>query len=140
MSQVPGSSVSPGILWFPEFSYYKNIPELTGQTADEFPTIFIAKVNLGYTFRDGRTQTWLNRRKDWMTDYFSTFFSGLRSEDFSPVEESDRDLIEWNSARLKAEGIHQINNKIVIVMPFGSKGVYGVRDLAFVRVNLLANP
>ena len=97
-------------------------------------------MNLGYTFRDGRTQTWLNRRKDWMTDYFSTFFSGLKSEDFSPVEESDRDIIEWKSARLKAEGIHQINNKIVIVMPFGSKGVYGVRDLAFVRVNLLANP
>lgn len=140
MAQVPGSSVSPGILWFPEFSYYKNIPELSGQTADESPTIFFAKVNLGYTFRDGRTQTWLNRRKDWMTDYFITFFSGLKSEDFSPIEESDRNIIEWKSARLKAEGIHQINNKIVIVMPFGSKGVYGVRDLAFVRVNLLANP
>ena len=135
-----GTPGSPGILWLPDFSYYKNIPELTGQTADEDPTIYFAKVNLGYTFRDGRTQTWLNRRKDWLTDYFSTFFSGVESEDFSPIEDVGKAIIEWKSARLKAEGIHQINRKIVIDMPFGSKGVYGVRDLAFVRVNLLTNP
>ncbi len=137
-----GNPVSPGILWLPEFSYYKNIPELTGQlrATNNDVTIFFAKVNLGYTFRDGRTQTWLNRRKDWLTDYFNLFFSVRPLDDFSPLENSDITFNEWKSARLKAQGIHGINKKIAAVMPFGVKGVYGVRDLALVKVNLLTNP
>ena len=38
----------PGILWVPQLIYYKNIPEITGQTLDSVPTIYIAKVNIGY--------------------------------------------------------------------------------------------
>ncbi len=140
MNLVVDESDNPGILWLPNFSYYKNIPEVSGQTADSDPTIFIAKVNLGYTFRDSGTQTWLNRRKDWLTDYFSAFFTKLTSEDFSPVDEINPDMFLWKSARLKAEGIHGINSRIITTSPFGLKGVYGVRDLAMVRVNLLANP
>ena len=74
MTEVPDDTPSPGIRWTSNFSYYKNIPEISGQTADIEPAIFFAKVNLGYTFRDSLTQTWLNRRKDWLTDYFLTFF------------------------------------------------------------------
>jgi hypothetical protein len=140
MKLVFDESDNPGIIWLPNFSYYKNIPEVSGQTADSDPTIFFAKVNLGYTVRDSRTQTWLNRRKDWLTDYFSAFFTKLTSEDFSPVDKIDPDIFLWKSARLKAEGIHGINSRIITTSPFGSKGVYGVRDLAMVRVNLLANP
>ncbi|RKX94911.1 MAG: hypothetical protein DRZ90_11120 [Spirochaetes bacterium] len=128
----------PGIMWLPEFSYYKNIPELTGQirSADvEDVTIFFAKVNLGYSFRDGRTQSWLNRRKDWLTDYFNVFFSEKELSDFSSVDDA-----EWRLALLKGGGLHEINKKIVITLPFGTKKVYGVRDLALVKVNLLTNP
>lgn len=131
---VPG----PGILWLPEFSYYKNIPEITGYTADEDPVVYFAKVSLVYTFRDGRTQTWLNRRKDWMSDYFQSYFSHTVSSDFSPLDEVDMEQTEWLSSRLKASAIHGINRKIVAAMPFGTKKVYGLRDLALVRMNLLS--
>lgn len=140
MSQVPGDTSDAGILWIPNFSYYKNIPEVSGQTSDTDPTIFFAKVNLGYTFRDSRTQSWLNRRKDWLTDYFSAFFSEVSSENFSPLDESNQKLFVWKTARLKAKALHGINREIVAAMPLGPKGTYGVRDVAFVRVNLLANP
>lgn len=140
MGLVSGDSSDAGILWLPNFSYYKNIPEVTGQTSDSEPTIFFAKVNLGYTFRDSDTQSWLNRRKDWLTDYFSAFFTGVSSEDFSPIDEKDQSLFVWKTAMLKAEALHGINSRIVATMPLGRKGTYGVRDVAFVRVNLLANP
>lgn len=140
MAQVRGNSTDAGILWLPDFSYYKNIPEVSGQTSDSEPTIFFAKVNLGYTFRDSHTQSWLNRRKDWLTDYFSGFFTRVSSEDFSPIDNTDPDLFVWKTARLKAKALHGINSKIVVTMPLGAKGIFGVRDVAFVRVNLLANP
>lgn len=141
MVRVPSSAgVGAGIIWISEFSYYKNIPEVTGNTADKIPTVFFAKVNLGYTFRDSRTQTWLNRRKDWLTDYMSAFFSKTTSEDFSPVGQAAQDLADWNIARLKAEGIHGINVMIASSLPFGVKKVYGIREMALVRVNLIANP
>ena len=130
----------PGILITPELSYYKNVPELNGLTSDRIETFYFAKVNIGYTFRDGRTQTWLNRRKDWLSDYFSTFFSSRTSEDFSPSTRENQRLADWNLARLKAEGMHGINRSISVSMPLGQKKVYGVRDIALVRVNLLANP
>ncbi len=128
----------PGIMRNPEFSYYKNIPELTGQLRSsnaEDVTIFFAKVNLGYTFRDGRTQSWLNRRKDWLTDYFNVFFSKKELSDFSSGGDA-----EWRLALLKGGGLHEINKKIVLTLPFGRKKVYGVRALALVKVNLLTNP
>jgi len=131
----------PGIMWLPEFSYYKNIPELTGQLKpgdpdnEEDVTIFFAKVNLGYSFRDGRTQTWLNRRKDWLTDYFNEYFSDKELSDFSSGSDS-----LWRAALLKGQGLHIINKKIVQTLPFGKKKVFGVRDLAFVKVNLMTNP
>jgi len=137
MKQVSGSS-GAGIMWLPEFSYYKNIPELTGQlrmTNPEDVTIFFTKVNLGYTFRDGRTQTWLNRRKDWLTDYFNLYFSEKELGDFTAG-----DYPVWRTALLKGSGLHEINRKIVLTLPFGKKKVFGVRDLAFVKVNLLTNP
>jgi hypothetical protein len=56
-ARIPGEPESPGIIWGPNLSYYKNIPELNGQTLDEVPTLYFAKVNLGYTFRDTHTQT-----------------------------------------------------------------------------------
>jgi len=138
--RMPGEVESPGIRWMPNFSYYKNIPEITGQTADIEPTIYFAKVNLGYTFRDRSTQNWLNRRKDWLTDYFNSYFSETTRRDFSPPERSDPAWNAWTSARLKAEGIHGINVRIAAGMEFGHRNAFGVRELAFVRVNLLENP
>jgi len=128
-----------GINWIPKLSYYKNIPELNGYTSDEVPTIFIAKVNLGYTLRDGGTQTWLNQRKDWLADYFNGFFTGIESGDINPTGGASKKLFEWRTARLKATAIHDINSKIVLGSTFGSGGVYGVRDLALLRVNLYAD-
>ena len=136
----PGMPPGPGITWSPEFSYYKNIPELTGYTADNEPTIFFSRVSLSYTFRDGRTQTWLNRRKDWLSDYFQTFFSSTRKTDFSPLSGGNRVLKDWSAARLKARAVHGINTRIAVAMPFDTKKVHGVRDVSFVRVNLMANP
>ena len=140
----PGEVAGPGIQLSPELSYYKNVPELTGYTADEVPVIYFARVSIAYTFRDSRTQTWLNRRKDWLSDYFQAFFSSVYSRDFSPEGEirSQEDMIgrTWASARLKAEAIYGINENIVLEYPFGQRKVQGVRDLAFVRVNLLKNP
>lgn len=140
MGLIPGEPSQAGIMWLPEMSYYKNIPEITGQTADEVSTIYVAKVNLGYKFRDSRTQTWLNRRKDWLTDYFQAYFSGKVMEDFSPLGSEPMEYYQWKTARMKAEGIHGINQRIIATLPFGEKGVFGVRDLAMVRVNLLENP
>lgn len=140
MGLIPGEPSHLGILWLPEMSYYKNIPEITGQTADEVSTIYFAKVNLGYKFRDSRTQTWLNRRKDWLTDYFQVYFSNKVIEDFSPLGNEPMEYYQWKTARMKAEGIHGINQRIIATLPFGKKGVFGVRDLAMVRVNLLENP
>ena len=136
MKLIPGAG--PGIVWLPELSFYKNIPELTGQLTSLDPedvTIFFVKVNLGYSFRDGRTQTWLNRRKDWLTDYFNMFFSEKTVESFSAG-----DFPEWRMALLKGEGLNEINKKMVLSLPFGKKKVYGVRELALVKVNLLTNP
>jgi len=135
LARVPAVGGAPGINWAPNFTYYKNIPELSGYTSDEELTIFTARVNLGYTARDGGTQTWLNRRKDWLTDYFNSFFSGIESSDFNPAG----GLFEWRTARLKATAIHHINGKIVLESTFGSRGIYGVRDLALLKVNLLVD-
>lgn len=136
LARIPAVSGTPGINWVPNFSYYKNIPELSGYTSDAELTIFTVRVNIGYTFRDGGTQTWLNRRKDWLTDYFNSFFSGIKSSDFNPTGS----LFGWRVARLKAAIIHHINGKIVSESTFGSKGIYGVRDLALLEVNLLVDP
>ncbi len=136
----PGETKSPGIIWSPEFFNYKNIPEITGYTADTDPTIFFAKVSVSYTYRDSRTQTWLNRRKDWLSDYFQRFFSMTERNDFSPIDQSNPDANDWAAAGLKARAVHGINRKIILATPFGKKKVNGVRDVSFVRVNLMANP
>ena len=140
MTEVPDDTPSPGIRWTSNFSYYKNIPEISGQTADIEPAIFFAKVNLGYTFRDSLTQTWLNRRKDWLTDYFLTFFSNTVTEDFSPITQPNPEKADWQTARLKAQAIYPINKKMVLDTPFGRKKAFGIRELALIRVNLIANP
>lgn len=131
---------NPGVTWIPEMSFYKNIPELTGYTDDEEPKIFIARLNIGYTFRDIRTQTWLNQHKDWLTDYFLWFFSRSKSADFIPVAPSDPSIALWKASRFKAEGIHTVNRKISLEYRFGSNKVFGVRDLALYRINLHENP
>ena len=137
MQLVGNPEKGPGIIWTPDFAYYKNIPEITGITADSVQTIFISKVNIGYTFRDTRTQTWLNRRKNWLTDYFVSFFSHRVSADFSPVKDEQRINYSWNSAYYKAEAVHDINKAISSLHVFGKKKVYGVRDVAFVKINLI---
>ncbi|RLW68259.1 MAG: hypothetical protein B6D68_04020, partial [spirochete symbiont of Stewartia floridana] len=44
----PNTPYTPGIRWNPEFSIYKNIPELTGQTKDTVTTFFFVKINILY--------------------------------------------------------------------------------------------
>ena len=145
LALIPGEerfqayAVEPGIRWVPSFSYYKNIPEVSGQTQDTPPNIFFAKVNLGYTYRDGDTQTWLNRRKEWLTDYFAMFFSKASIRDFSPLSQGERRDAEWRTSILKAEAIHGINMRIIADYPFTKKRD-GVKDVAFVRVNIIENP
>ena len=137
MVKVPDNRPVPGIRWSSDFAYYKNIPEISGQTADTDPTVFFAKVNLGYTFRDSLTQTWLNHRKDWLSDYFLTFFSGTVSEDFSPIGPLTSTESDWQMAHLKAEAVYPINRKILLDNPFGRRKAFGVRRLALVRINLI---
>ena len=140
MVKVPDTRHVPGIRWSSDFSYYKNIPEISGQTADTDPTVFFAKVNLGYSFRDSLTQTWLNRRKDWLSDYFLSFFSSTVSEDFSPLSPLTPIESDWQMAHLKAEAVYPINKKILLDNPFGRRKAFGVRQLALVRINLIPVP
>ena len=140
MVKVPDTRPVPGIRWSSDFSYYKNIPEISGQTADTDPTVFFAKVNLGYSFRDSLTQTWLNRRKDWLSDYFLSFFSSTVSEDFSPLSPLTPIESDWQMAHLKAEAVYPINKKILLDNPFGRRKAFGVRQLALVRINLIPVP
>ncbi len=139
-NQLFESEREPGILWIPQLIYYKNIPEITGQTLDEIPTIYIAKVNIGYSIGDRKTQDWLNSRKDYLTDYFQGYFSNRVIEDFSPISPSRQSVVVWRNSRMKAEALYDINSRMIHSFPFGVRGAFGLQDLAFVRVNLLENP
>ena len=135
--KFPIGDEGPGIIWIPALSFYKNIPELTGNTQDDEPMIFIARVNLGYMFGDSHTQTWLNLRKDWLTDYFQSFFSKKTSKELLPTTLVDPTTALWQSSRFKAELIHPVNKKFVLNHRFGKNNAYGLRDIAFLRFRVI---
>jgi hypothetical protein len=45
-------------------------------------------------------------------------------EDFSPLGNEPMEYYQWKTARMKAEGIHGINQRIIPTLPFGKKGVF----------------
>ena len=137
--QTLTSRPTPGIRWNPNLSFYKNIPELNGQTKDLLPTFFFVKINIGYTSQDGRTQTWLNKRKDWLSDYLKSYFANMESQDLSSFEGNDSPVAEWSLAVLKARIIHPINSRIALEHGFGSQRVFGIRELALSRVYLISD-
>jgi flagellar FliL protein len=59
----------------PVLSWYTNIPEIRGRTADTNPTTFIVKVDLGYTLNAKQVQTELVARTPLLTDMVRSFFS-----------------------------------------------------------------
>ncbi|OQX29364.1 MAG: hypothetical protein B0D92_04190 [Spirochaeta sp. LUC14_002_19_P3] len=128
---------SAGIQWMPSMSFYKNIPEITGSLKDSAQIFFFVKANIGYTFQDVRTQTWLNQHKDWLSDYIKTYFSNLYSDDIQYLKSDVALAPEWKLAILKADIIHPINLAIVKMNRFGARKVYGVREIAFSRINLI---
>lgn len=136
-NRLLGQSESSGIRWVPNLFFYKNIEEINGHVKDDSPTVFFIKVNLGYTFQDVRTQTWLNDRKDWLTDYFKTFFSNHTYGDFSHLSAKKEIQQDWEFAKLKAEAIHPLNKKLVHEHSFGSSKVFGIREMAIVRFNII---
>ncbi len=123
--------------WTPDLSFFKNIPELTGQVQDDQPTFFFFKVNIGYTFQDTLTQTWLNQHKDWLSDHFRAYISNMNSDDLYIVDSDNSMEADWVLALLKADIIHTVNKKIVLDHRFNERNAFGIRELSFVRIHLI---
>ncbi len=139
--QDAGSSSSRlddySLRWTPDFSFFKNIPELTGQVQDDQPTFFFFKVNIGYTFQDTLTQTWLNQHKDWLSDHFRAYISNMNSQDLYLVDSNNSMEADRALALLKADIIHTVNKKIVLDHRFNERDAFGIRELSFVRIHLI---
>ena len=67
----------------PVLSWYTNIPEIRGRTADTNPTTFIVKVDLGYKQNDKQVQTELVARTPLLTDMIRSFFSSKTASDLT---------------------------------------------------------
>ncbi len=136
--RLSNTPYTPGIRWKPEFSIYKNIPELTGQTQDATTTFFFVKINILYISQDVKTQTWLNQRKDWLSNYFQSYFSDMPSERFISFKTNDETAANWALAMLKARMIHPLNKDISGLLNFSPKMI-GIRELAFARIMLVSD-
>ena len=130
-----GMYIEPGLNWWPAMSFYKNLPELTGVTADDH--IFFIRINIGFENADNRTSNWISTHKDWIVDFLKSFFSGINSKDLSALEEDETYTMAWKMARIKAEIINYINSRIVLDKNLRSRGAMGIRELAFLRINIL---
>ncbi len=73
----------------PVQSWYTNIPEIRGRTADSNPTTYIIKVDLGYKLNDKQVQTELVARTPLLTDMIRGFFSSkMANELTNPSDEN----------------------------------------------------
>ena len=127
--------IEPGLNWWPEMSFYKNLPELTGNTADGH--IFFIRINIGFENADNRTSSWIIAHKDWIVDFLKSFFSEINSKDLSALEADETYTMAWKMARIKAEIINYINSRIAFDKNPRFRRAMGIRQLAFLRINIL---
>lgn len=100
----------------PTYDWYDNIPEIRGRTADQAPTTYIIKVNLGYDQGDKEVQSELIARTPRMRDMLRNYFSKKTAEELK------------NEDRMKAE-IKEMVNRIL------SNGQ--VREVIFLDLNVV---
>ncbi len=104
-----------------EYSYYKNLPEVSGTTRDDPPLFFIVKVDLAYDFGDKKTQYSLAELKPVLNDGMRNLLSSKNAEELSIEQEP----------QLKKEIIEMVNRTLKRYDSF--KNVPGVRDVALVK-------
>ncbi|MDA3955359.1 hypothetical protein [Oceanispirochaeta sp.] len=104
-----------------EYSYYKNIPEVTGTTSDDPPLFFIIKVDLGYAWGDKKTQYSLADLTPVINDGMRNLFSSKTEFDYT-IEQEDN---------LKQEIMDMVNTTIHRYDSF--KNVPGIKTVAIVK-------
>lgn len=104
-----------------EYSYYKNLPEVSGTTRDDPPLFFIVKVDLAYDWGDKKTQYSLAELKPVINDGMRNLLSSKSAEELSIEQEP----------QLKKEIIEMVNTTLKRYDSF--KNVPGVRDVALVK-------
>jgi len=104
-----------------EFSYYKNLSEVSGTTRDDPPLFFIIKVDLGYAWGDKKTQYSLADLTPVINDGLRNLFSSKTEFDFGIEQEP----------QLKEEIMEMVNKSIHRYEKF--KSVPGVKTVAIVK-------
>ena len=104
-----------------EFSYYKNLPEITGTTRDDPPLFYIIKVDLGYKWGDKKTQYSLASIKPVLKDGIRNLFSSKMAMDFEIEQEK----------QLKKDIIEVVNSSIHRYDSY--KRVPGIKTVAIVK-------
>ena len=104
-----------------EYSYYKNLPEVSGTTNDDPPLFFIVKVDLAYDWGDKKTQYSLAELKPVLNDGMRNLLSSKSAEELSIEQEP----------QLKKEILEMVNKTLKRYDSF--KNVPGVRDVALVK-------
>ena len=104
-----------------EYSYYKNLPEVSGTTRDDPPLFYIIKVDLGYDWGDKKTQYSLADLTPVINDGMRNLFSSKTEFDYT-IEQEDK---------LKQEIMEMVNSTIHRYDNF--KKVPGVKTVAIVK-------
>ncbi len=105
MKRAPTLGIFPLLFFFmlgsctrelADFSYYKNLPELSGTTRDAPPLFFIVKVELGYEWGDKKTQLSLSELKAVIADSLRNLFRSKSAADYDILveEELKQDILE----------------------------------------------
>ncbi len=104
------------------FSYYKNIPSITSQTADdEGNWYYTIKVNIGYNFNEKDTQTILNASKAALGGLIRSYFSSMTKEESLTRDE----------AHIKAGLVMVLNEYLIQFSRFKDKKMEGVKLVTF---------
>ena len=104
------------------FSYYKNIPSITSQTADEEGNwYYTIKVNIGYNFNEKDTQTILNASKAALGGLIRSYFSSMTKEESLTRDES----------HIKAGLVMVLNEYLIQFSRFKDKKMEGVKLVTF---------
>jgi len=104
-----------------EYSYYKNLSDVSGTTRDDPPLFFIIKVDLGYDWGDKKTQYSLAELTPVINDGLRNLFRSKTEFDFSIEQET----------RLKEEILDMVNKTIHHYDIY--KSVPGVKTVAIVK-------
>ncbi|QEN09312.1 hypothetical protein EXM22_15485 [Oceanispirochaeta crateris] len=103
------------------YSYYKNLPEVSGTTRDDPPLFYIIKVDLGYDWGDKKTQYSLADLTPVISDGMRNLFSSKSEFDYTIEQEE----------QLKQEIMDMVNSTIHRYESF--KKVPGIKTVAIVK-------